>query len=135
MSLFQSFRRRTGQDWMCLMEAALLHLFVVAGLRILTYLRLQRWCEHIARIPRRAPSSMSQVMWAVSVVSRRIGGGTCLAEAAVAYTMLRRHGHDPRLRIGVRHGESTLDAHAWVECEGMVVAGALPEMTGYAMLR
>jgi len=134
MSLIPSVRRRTATDWMCLIEAALLHMFVVAGLRTLTYPRLQRWCEHIARIPRRSPSSMSQVMWAINAVSRRIGGATCLAEAAVAYTMLRRHGHDPRLRIGVRNGESALEAHAWVECDGIVVAGALPEMTGYAML-
>src|SRR5689334_15098473 len=130
----QSFRRRSAADWMCLAEAALLHVLVAVGLRTLRYPRLQRWCEHIARVRRRSPSSTSQVIWAINAVSRRIGGATCLAEAAVAYTMLRRHGHDPRLRIGVRQGESALDAHAWVECDGIVVVGELPEMTGYAML-
>lgn len=134
MSFIQSFRRRSATDWMCLGEAALLHVLIVAGLRTLTYPRVQRWCEHIARIRRRSPSSMSQVVWAINAVSRRIGRATCLAEAAVAYTMLRRHGHDPLMRIGVRHGASIIEAHAWVECDGLVVVGEVPEMTGYAVL-
>jgi hypothetical protein len=53
----------------------------------------------------------------------------------VAYTMLRRRGHDPSLRIGVRRGGSELEAHAWIECSGAVVFGEVPEITGYAALR
>ncbi len=134
MSLIRSLRKRSAGDWMCLGEAALLHVFVAAALRIVTYARLQTSLEYIARVRRRTPSPVSDVTWAISAVGRRMGGTTCLAEAAVAYAMLRRHGHDPRLRIGVRRGESVLEAHAWVECDGAVVMGELPEMTGYAML-
>ena len=119
---------------MRLAEAALLYAFVAAALRTVAYARLQRWLELFTRVPRRTRSSVSDVTSAISAVGRRIGGTTCLTEAAVAYTMLRRHGHDPRLRIGVRRGDSALDAHAWVECDGTVVMGELPEMTGYAML-
>jgi hypothetical protein len=133
MSLAQSLRYRSGSDWMRLAEAALLYAFVAAALRTVAYARLQRWLEHFTRV-RRTRSSVSDVTTAISAVGRRIGGTTCLTEAAVAYTMLRRHGHDPRLRIGVRRGDSALDAHAWVECDGTVVMGELPEMTGYAML-
>ena len=115
-------------------EAALLYAFVATALRTVSYARLQRWLEHVTRVPCRTGSSVPDVTSAISAVGRRIGGTTCLTEAAVAYTMLRRHGHDPRLRIGVRHGDSALDAHAWVECDGAVVMGELPEMTGYAML-
>lgn len=119
---------------MCLGEAALLHVFVAAALRTVTYARLQNMLGYIARVPRRTPSSVSDITWAISAAGRRMGGATCLAEAAVAHTMLRRHGHHARLRIGVRRGESVLEAHAWVECDGTVVMGELPEMTGYAML-
>jgi len=119
---------------MCLGEAALLHVFVAAALRTVTFARLQNMLGHLARIPHRTPASVSDITWAIGAASRRMGGATCLAEAAVAYTMLRRHGHDPQLRIGVRQGESVLEAHAWVECDGTVVMGELPEMTGYAML-
>jgi transglutaminase superfamily protein len=119
---------------MRLAEAALLYAFVAAALRTVAYARLQRWLERFTPVPRRTRSSVSDVTGAISAVGRRIGGTTCLTEAAVAYTMLRRHGHDPRLRIGVRRGDAALDAHAWVECDGTVVMGELPEMTGYAML-
>jgi hypothetical protein len=134
MSLVRSLRYRSVRDWMRLAEAALLYAFVAAALRTVAYARVQKSLEHFTRVPRRARSSVSDVTSAISAVGRRIGGTTCLTQAAVAYTMLRRHGHDPRLRIGVRHGDSSLEAHAWVECDGAVVIGELPEMTGYAML-
>ena len=134
MNLIRSLRYRSGRDWMRLAEAALLYAFVAAALRTVAYARVQKSLEHFTRVPCRARSSVSDVTSAISAVGRRIGGTTCLTQAAVAYTMLRRHGHDPRIRIGVRHGDSTLEAHAWVECDGAVVIGELPEMTGYAML-
>lgn len=135
MNLIQSSRDRSARDWMRLMEAALLHAFIAAALRIVTYPRLQRLLDGLARIRRGTRCPMRDVTRAITTVSRHIGGRTCLAEAAVAYTMLRRRGHDPRLRIGVRRAASALEAHAWVECDGMVVIGELPGMTGYAMLR
>jgi hypothetical protein len=134
MSLIRSLRQRRGTDWTRLAEAALLYAFVSAALRTVTYVRLQKSLERFARVSPHTRSSVSDVTRAISAVARRIGGTTCLAEAAVAYTMLRRHGHDPRLRIGVKRTDSALEAHAWVECDGRVVMGELPEMTGYAML-
>jgi hypothetical protein len=134
MSVIRSLRHRSVTEWMCLGEAALLHVFVAAALRTVTYARLQRMLEFMARFSRRTPSSVADITRAIGAISRRAGGATCLVDASVAYTMLRRHGHHPRLRIGVKRGESVLEAHAWVECNGTVVMGELPEMTGYAML-
>ena len=134
MNVRRSPRRRRAWDWMCLGEAALLYLFVAAALRTMSYPRVQRSLEQLARFRSRGRSSVSDVTWAISAVGKRFGRPTCLAEAAVAYTMLRRRGFEPRLRIGVRRGESVLEAHAWVECDGTVVMGELPEMTGYAVL-
>src|SRR5688572_26476105 len=120
---------------MLLAEAASLHLFVAAALRTLTYPRMQRSLEQLARFQYFPHGSVSDVTWAITAVGKRIRGATCLAEAAVAYTMLRRRGHDPSLRIGVRRGGSELEAHAWIECGGAVVFGEVPEITGYAALR
>lgn len=51
-------------------------------------------------------------------------GATCLARALAAEWLLRRGGHDARLTIGVASGRNaSLDAHAWVESGGIVVAG------------
>ena len=134
MSILRALRDRNASDWRRLVEAALLHFCVAAALRMAPYARLQRSLERFSRPPRRTRSSVSDVTWAIGAVGRRIGA-TCLADAAVAYTMLRRHGYDPRLRIGVRRGDGALEAHAWVECDGTVVTGERADLTGYAMLR
>ena len=134
MSVIRSLRHRSVGDWMRLGEAALLYLLVAGALRTMTYPRFQRSLEQLARFRSRTRSSVTEITWAISAVGKRIGRPTCLADAAVAYTMLRRRGHDPRLRIGVRRGHSVLEAHAWVECNGTVVMGDVPEMTGYAVL-
>ena len=135
MIVFQSLRQRSAADWILLAEAASLSLFVAAALRILPYPRMQRSLEQLARFRSRTHRSVAEVTWAITAVGRRIGRPTCLTEAAVAYTMLRRRGHEPRLQIGVRRGGSVLEAHAWIECSGAVVFGEVPEMTGYAVLR
>ena len=54
-------------------------------------------------------------------------------------TLLRRHGHVSDLKIGVRLGDRTrpdipLDAHAWVECDGRIVIGAVADLDEYAVL-
>jgi hypothetical protein len=75
------------------------------------------------------------VVWAVSVVARRLPGTTCLSEAVTAEMLLRRHGRAPILRIGVKSGHLRVpDAHAWVECDGLVVMGAVDDLSGYAVL-
>jgi hypothetical protein len=58
---------------------------------------------------------------------------TGVAEAVVQE--LRRRGHEPLLRIGVRQSDhSLLEAHAWVECDGHIVMGEVPQIAGYAIL-
>ena len=54
-------------------------------------------------------------------------------------TLLRRHGHASDVKIGVRLGDRAsggipLDAHAWVECDGRIVSGAVAELDEYAVL-
>ena len=68
-------------------------------------------------------------------MGRRVPGTTCLVEALAAHCMLRRRGYVPALKIGVRRGAvMSLDAHAWVECEGDVVIGTTPALAEYAVL-
>jgi hypothetical protein len=135
VNLRLSLRPRRVRAWGALSEALLLLVFVRIGLRTTRYSRLRGWLGRVARVRRRTASSVSEVTWAVGVVGRRIAGTTCLAEALAADTMLRRRGHQPLLRIGVRRGDhSLLDAHAWVECDGQVVMGEVPRLTDYAIL-
>ena len=135
MNVRRSARPRRVRAWGALSEALLLLVFVRIGLRITRYSRLRGWLALTARVRTRTPSSVSDVTWAVGAAGRRITGTTCLAEALAVYTMLRRRGHEPLLRIGVRQRDySLLDAHAWVECDGQVVMGEVPRITDYAIL-
>jgi hypothetical protein len=55
----------------------------------------------------------------VGVASRFIPGARCLARAMAAQLLLARAGHLADLRIGVRKDGNSLDAHAWLEFEGV----------------
>lgn len=46
---------------------------------------------------------------------------TCLPQALLLYAALRRQGLAPELQIGVRKDGAALDAHAWVELEGVAL--------------
>ena len=46
---------------------------------------------------------------------------TCLTRSLLLGWLLRRRGVQSQLRIGVRLTQGALDAHAWVECEGIPV--------------
>jgi hypothetical protein len=48
----------------------------------------------------------------------------CLPQAVAGYCLLRRAGLQPALTLGVAKAAERLDAHAWLECDGMIVTGA-----------
>jgi hypothetical protein len=51
--------------------------------------------------------------------------------------MLGRRGISSNLRLGVRHDGEPLNpftAHAWVECQGLVVMGAVDDLGDYHVL-
>ena len=47
---------------------------------------------------------------------------TCLTRTLVLYTMLRQHGHRPRLHIGTTGLAHQLHAHAWISLGGVPLA-------------
>jgi hypothetical protein len=107
--------------WLALARAALV---------VVSFARLRRWIESRDAPPRAA----TQADWpqfvrrAVTRAARTLPGSTCLARALVAEWLLRVGGHPARLTIGVVRGqvsgaERALDAHAWVESGGVLVAG------------
>ena len=44
-------------------------------------------------------------------------------KAQVGSAMLHRFGYAAEIKIGVLKKSSNLEAHAWVECDGVVVMG------------
>jgi hypothetical protein len=63
-----------------------------------------------------------------------LSGSRCLARGVAAECLLRREGRRATLNYGVHFDDSRLlQAHAWLECEGVVVTGA-DEAARYAPL-
>jgi len=105
-----------------------------AALAVMPFARLQRWVESGATSRRAGSPGAVSAEWphlvrrAVLRAARTMPGSTCLALSLVAERLLRVGGHPARLTLGVVHGplagpERALEAHAWVESGGIVVAG------------
>lgn len=82
----------------------------------------QRTMAFIERLERRRPQSAGACARAVRR-ARRYGPffGTCLTQSLALIWMLRRAGHEGRLRIGVKTDGGRLLAHAWVELNGETI--------------
>jgi hypothetical protein len=58
----------------------------------------------------------------VEAAARRVPGRvSCLHKSLTLWWLLRRRGVGAELRVGVRKPGSRLEAHAWVERDGMVL--------------
>ena len=75
---------------------------------------------------RRAPAaepSATRVAELVEIAGRYAPGTTCLTMAVAAALLLRRHGVETMVHIGVSRDAIALAAHAWLEVDGRVVLG------------
>lgn len=63
-----------------------------------------------------------RLAWLAAIAGRRgLVTATCLPQALLLHAALRRQGLAPVLQIGVRKDGTALDAHAWVELEGVAL--------------
>ena len=94
------------------------------GLRILGLPRFQAW---LLKAPARLDLSLTLPVIkalgeAVNIAARHTPfPATCLTRSLLLGWLLRRRNVASKLRIGVRLTQGMLDAHAWVECEGVPV--------------
>ena len=120
-------------------EAAATLILVRVGLWTLPFETLSRLVDRIgARQRQRSGADADRISRIVVAVGRRLTFRiTCLVEAIAARAMLRRRGIESTLRFGVRSGTvggRAIDAHAWLECDGRVLVGAVDDDCGYATL-
>jgi hypothetical protein len=78
-----------------------------------------------------------QIVWAIDALSQRLPMfRNCLNRALAAQCLLRNSGSTGRLLIGVARGaEGEFKAHAWVERNGKIVIGRLPDLATYTPLK
>ena len=132
--LWRRFRALDRGDGRLVVEAVLLIGIVQVGMRTLRFARLLRVLASAKRLRSGSHHSHTRIGWAVRAAARLAPGRTCLSVALVADVMLSRRGYRPRLRIGVkktRGGAVPLEGHAWVECDGSIVAGDLAALDDY----
>ena len=81
--------------------------------------------------------SVRKIVWSVNSISHYIPGMKCkcLARALTTQVLMKRYGHTPKLQMGVaKTGEGKLEAHAWVEFQGIVIIGNLPDLSRFLPL-
>lgn len=76
-----------------------------------------------------------KIVSAINLTTRNMpGGAKCLARALTVRTLMSRYGYSPELCIGVAKNEEIFEAHAWIEYQGQVIVGFLPDLPRYIPL-
>lgn len=144
MTVWRRFWALRATDRGLVIEAAVLLAVVRIGLSLIPFQTLRRLLDRYADGRRRGAALGSsneppaRVVWAVTSVARGWPRATtCLIEALAADAMLRRRACACEIRFGVRPPSGAagpLDAHAWVEHNGVVVLGEVTNMADYAVM-
>ena len=146
--LYRRFTSLDRSQRRLVIEAAVLMAIVCVGLRMHRFLPLRRILDrfvaltvtHASVAP---PSVIGSVCRAITAVAARFPTASCLAQALAADAMLRRRRFGSELRLGVRLRDNAdgadipdvpIEAHAWVECDGGVVIGAVAHQSEFKVL-
>ncbi|MHB9131968.1 MAG: lasso peptide biosynthesis B2 protein [Armatimonadota bacterium] len=127
MSRLQTLQRLKWADWALLLRAFRTVCLVRLGLCILPFrvMRQRIACMKAVPLPTNNPPTPARIAWAVMVTSRVVPGATCLTQALAAHILLTRAGYHGILHIGVAFNSADkLQAHAWLECQGVILIGA-----------
>jgi Transglutaminase-like superfamily len=139
MRRMRNFLRLSAGDRQLLFNAVFLLAMVRIGLNLLPFSALLKLLKRLNQASDKSNNtqqvSVSQITWAVNAVSRYIPGVKCLARALTTEVLMNRYGYSPELRIGVAKTEAgKLEAHAWIEYQGKVAIGNLPDLPRFIPL-
>lgn len=130
---FGSFVRLTSGERRLALQAVAWLVVARVALRVMTFSTIRQFVDSQS-----GSSAATDSDWPLAVrragqrAARTMPASSCLARSLVGELLLRRGGHPATLRIGVaalpvaEAGGTTraeLDAHAWVESGGLLVAG------------
>ena len=130
---FHRYRALSAADRWLVIEAAVLLSTVRLGIAGLRFSVLRSALDLLSGVPPNhhgKPSpAVERLAWALAAASRRLPfRSTCLVESLAVDAMMRRRGYASEIRFGVRPPSAgVLAGHAWVECDGAVVFGALQD--------
>ena len=132
MKRFVRFFELSRQEQRLLLECGFFVSLAALAVAVLPFSTLQRWGARKPRAVRAKSAPESQICWAITASGRVVPGSTCLAEALATQLIMRRHGYDPVIRVGVCKADAgDFTAHAWVESEGRIIAGGNESLEKY----
>lgn len=127
--------RLTAQEWGLLLSALALVWLVRIGLWLLPFRLVRESVTRVARPRARRLRRVTpqQMVWAVRRVSRIVPRATCLTQALATRILFGRQGWPAQVHIGGRRAiQGGFEAHAWLECEGRVVLGRVPDLETFS---
>jgi hypothetical protein len=137
---YSRFASLGRQDRRLVLEAASLMTLAGIGLRFFRLRTIQRLLDRYVESYSTQthsppePNAIDRVHWAVTAVARRVPKATCLVQALTADALLRRRQVACELRMGMRirgNSAANIEAHAWVECNGVVVIGGIDTLSTF----
>ena len=121
---WEKFQELSWAKTFLLIQAFLLLPLNVLGLRILGFRRWQSVLERMIANPR---TDFADVVTAqgiarvVNIAAAQMFRNVCLPRSMTLWWMLGRRGIASELRIGVRKEADIFTAHAWLECQGIIL--------------
>jgi hypothetical protein len=116
---------RSAREWRLALEATVLAVAIEGALRIISLRRVVGWCQRHHPVAGASPEGRDSMApasrWPYHVLP---WPPTCLRRSLVLTALLRRRGLPATVRFGVRRAAGLLEAHAWVECDGVAVDAA-----------
>jgi hypothetical protein len=117
------------QEQRILLQAAILLPLVAAGRRVVSLRRLQAWLSRALPLHDQVVQGTVWEVIEAKRVARLVQTAAnhglfhpnCLERSLVLWALLRGHGIQSVLRIGVRKDRGRFEAHAWIEVGGVVL--------------
>ncbi|QDL09337.1 lasso peptide biosynthesis B2 protein [Brasilonema octagenarum UFV-E1] len=140
MKQLRNFLKLSGSDHSLLAITFILLGAIRLGLFFLAFRNLLKLLQKInqqnIRFPcstQKSQISVGKIVWAVNVATRYTpGGAKCLARALTTQFLMNRYHYSSELRIGVAKEQGgQLEAHAWIEYQGWVAIGNLPDLSRF----
>jgi hypothetical protein len=93
------------------------------ALRLFGLRRIEQWTERPATVdaPERHTSPAEIVRAIARASNYGVHRGTCLSRSLALKWLLGRHGWTSDLRVGTRRTVGGIDAHAWLERDGVIL--------------
>ena len=119
------------------LQAYILMSLIRLGLYLLPFQRLQSLILKAERLKFVSTMVPDATVRAIALSVERsarysVGNPMCLAKALTTAVLMSIYGFPYQINIGVAKDESNnLEAHAWVESEGRVIVGYLPDLSRY----